>query len=100
MALLGYQWDKSAVQTMAYNTGGANIGGIYVNVAHSLGTTPDVVLPRLRSVQALAELDLAGPLTIDGNASQSTVGIVCASVASFPVIAFDAVSIYVWNPVR
>lgn len=95
MALLGTLWDVQRNRTAA----GATVG-ILLTYAHSLGTTPDLVLPVLRSVERLS---LAPSLIAEGgNASLATAGVLFQSLASnsAPVVDFDLYVSFIWSGAR
>lgn len=95
MGLLGTFWDIYRNRTIA----GGN-AALTTTFAHSLGTTPDMVLPVLRSVERLS---LAPSLTAEGgNASLATAGVLLQSLAtmSAPVVDFDLYIVYVWSGAR
>lgn len=95
MALLGTYWDIYRNRTIA---GGNDV--LVTTFAHSLGTTPDVSIPVLRSVQraSVSPQLVAEP----ANASLATVGVLLQSIASpsAPVTDFDLYLAYVHSIAR
>jgi len=100
MALLGVNWHKFSVNTLAVDTGGALAGIAFKALNHCLGTTPHLVMPLPISVTPiLSHSGWHGMLQFGGNASQATVGVIGGSVASFPTTAFDAFVAYIQSSV-
>lgn len=91
LALLGTRIDVNAGQTLT---------GITMSTyAHSLGTTPDLVLANLKSANTATAHGAL--VAIGGNASLNTVGLQGASVALASNLAsFDVVSFYFWSGIR
>ena len=90
MALLGTLWDVFRTRTI---DGGASV--LTTTFAHSLGTTPDVILPVLRSMNRQS---VSPSLVAEGaNASLATCGVLLPSIASptAPLIIFDLYVCYV-----
>lgn len=91
MSIIGTFIDRNAGNTLT--------GVTLSTYAHSLGTTPDMVMPILKSANtATAPGALVAP---GGNASLSTVGLQAASVAlGSNLVAFDVYSWYFWSAIR
>ena len=90
MALLGYLIDKQSVsQAGAGNTDGVQA----ITLNHSLpATNPELVLPVMRSVEAVAgngSRGIPALAGLGGNASISTIFICMASSPSTPTVMFD-----------
>ena len=95
MALLGVWFDVYRNRTIA----GGN-AALTTTFAHSLGTTPDLVLPLQRSVERLS---FSPSLIGEGaNASLATCGVLVQSLAnmSVPIVDFDLVIAYVHSTIR
>lgn len=100
MALLGTFFDVIRLRSLVGDAGGAVIVSGYV---HSLGTTPDVVIPVVRSIERLASAPYTQLFSEIGNASQATVGVLSTSnmlSASRGTIAFDIYVQYVHSIAR
>ncbi len=99
MALLGTFWNAIGPVTAAPVTGGAAIAAV-AGYNHSLPTTPEVVVPVMRSLGVAANNGIPALIAQPGNASQVTVGYVLPSVASHPTIAFDIYAAMIHSSVR
>jgi len=84
MALLGTFWDVQRNRTIA----GGN-APLTTTFAHSIGATPNLVLPVLRSMERMSSNTAL--IAEGGNASLATVGVLLPSIAtsSAPVTDFD-----------
>ncbi len=105
MSLLGQMWHSIGPVTISPVTGGAAIGTAYASYQHSLLTTPDVSLVQMRSILTSAlggsqNTGLAGPFVHPGNASQVTVAVNAASLASFPTVCADVYVAYIFSAAR
>lgn len=102
MALLGYQFHVIGPNTVASNTGSVAPYAAYAAYAHSVATTPDLVIPQLRSVAIVGNGNaMAAPmLALGGNASQATVGYAMASQLSQAIFAFDLYVAYIHSASR
>lgn len=86
MALLGILIDK---QTMS-RAGDAVTGISLLTYSHSLpATNPEMLLPVVRSIQAVAVNLGPDVMGLGGNASISTVAFLAASAVSVPTVMFD-----------
>lgn len=86
MAILGKLIDKTTVS----RAGDAFKGVTHSSLAHSLpATSPDIVLPVLRSVQEVGYQSPIAVIGLGGNASLATIGFVGMSCISQPTIMFD-----------
>lgn len=89
MAILGRLIDKQTVSRAGDDLAGVTLAALN----HSLpATNPEMVLPILRSVQAVGgngSNGLPALLGLGGNASQITVGYAMASAVSCPTVMYD-----------
>lgn len=84
MAIIGVYIDRTANATLS--------GVTLTTYPHSLGTTPDMVLPVLKSANTATSA--GSVIAIGGNASLSTVGLQAASIsAGSNLVVMD---IYSW----
>lgn len=95
MALLGTYIDRQSVSRAGDAFLGVTLGQ---TLNHSLATTPDTLLPVLRSAQAVGIQQMIAPIGLGGNASILTYGFVAGSGISCPTIMFDVYAIY-WHSI-
>lgn len=98
MALLGTFWNVISA-TIAPNTGNAP-AGVYGANFHSLPTTPEVVIPVLRSVQVTQGNPPINLLALGGNPTYATVGYVFGSCATTPTVAMNIYAAMVHSTIR
>lgn len=100
MALLGTFWQVIGPVTVAPATGGALVGAAYSNYQHSLPTTPEVVIPVARSIQAHSQNSPVNLMQVGGTPTYATVGVLVGSCVSHPVVAMDIYAAMIHSSVR
>ena len=90
MSLLGQLISVNS----ASRAGDALTGVTFETRLHSLRTTPELVIPVLRSVQAIGINAIPQLAWVGANASAATIAIAVPSTASAPVIMYDVASFY------
>lgn len=100
MSILGTLADVVRGQSVA---GGVFGGATYLTVPHSLppGTSPDVCIPVLLSVQGASAMPALGANRA-GLSNLNSIGVFgpSAAAASFPTLAFDVYSWIFWSGAR
>ena len=97
MAIFGTLFDR----TLASRAGDALTGITLTTLAHSLpATNPEIMIPVMRSVQAIGFQPHVTLLGLRGNASLNTIGFVVASTASCPALEYEVVSAVLHSIVR
>lgn len=97
MAILGTYVDR-ALSTRA----GDNLVGVTLTtLAHSLATSPDAVIPVLRSVQDIGDNN-PNPkiMALRGNGSLNTIGFAVPTTRSAPTVEYEVVSFTFHSVVR
>jgi hypothetical protein len=97
MALLGKFMDVVTGATFAAGSGGG--GTAYQTVQHSLGTTPDVVIPIPFSV-GVGTLPRPSPFWAGANASIATIGLAASTLAGVEALAFTTLCWSVHSIIR
>ncbi len=96
MAILGTYIDKTTVSRAGDDLKGVTLA----TLAHAVGTSPELVLPILRSVQEVGHQPAVQVLGLGGNASIATIGYAVGSTASCPTVEFDVFAGFLHSTIR
>ena len=89
MPILGTYVDR----TLSTRVGDALVGVTMTTLAHSLATSPDAVIPVMRSIANVADTNPNPVLfALRGNGSLNTVGFAVPTTRSAPTIEFEVIS--------
>ena len=97
MALLGTYVEKVTRSRAGDDLRGVTLAG---TIVHSLSTTPDLVLPVLRSVEAVDSFAAISLLGLGGNGSIATFGFYVSSARSCPTVMFDLYALIFHSIIR
>ena len=86
MALLGTFIDKTTRSRAGDDLKGVTLAA---TVVHSLSTTPQLVLPVMRSIEGVDSFAAMSLLGLGGNGSIATFGFYVSSARSCPTVMFD-----------